>query len=206
MKTDVITIRSDLQGTEEALRAADKFCAYNDITGKNAKYIRLLTEETVSMVHGIMDGFKGKFWLETSDTKKGKLCMICVSASKGADLRQEEKLLNVSTSGKNESAKGVMGKIREAFRVSLQHNGDGVYINEYGTMNSWYEMGMNRGGSVYAEDPYWSLMSYRQGVEKNPADEEADELEQSIIGRLADDVKVWLRSNTTEVVIEKLLK
>lgn len=54
---------------------------------------------------------------------------------------------------------------------------------------------------------YWSLRSYRENLpDKKSAAEEWDELEKSIIATLADDVKVWLKSNTTEVVIEKLIK
>ncbi len=54
MKTDVITIRSDLDGSDLALMTAEKFSEYHDITGKDAMHLRLLTEETVSMVHGIL--------------------------------------------------------------------------------------------------------------------------------------------------------
>ena len=54
----------------------------------------------------------------------------------------------------------------------------------------------------------WSLMNYRESLEREnePDTEEWDELEKSIIAKLADDVKVWLRSDTTEVVIEKTVK
>ena len=58
MKTDIITIYSDLKGREEAIDAAERFIAYNGIEGKAAMHIRLLTEEAVGMAHGIMDGFK----------------------------------------------------------------------------------------------------------------------------------------------------
>lgn len=55
MKSDVIRIQSDLTGRKEAMQAAESFIRYNGFEGKNAMHIRLLTEELVSMIHGIMD-------------------------------------------------------------------------------------------------------------------------------------------------------
>ena len=54
-KTDMITIRGDLSGSDEAMEAAEKFAAYYGITGRDALHLRLLTEEVISMIHGILD-------------------------------------------------------------------------------------------------------------------------------------------------------
>lgn len=54
----------------------------------------------------------------------------------------------------------------------------------------------------------WSLSNYRDNLSDNreSSAEEIDELERSIIARLADDVKVWITDETTEVVIVKRIK
>lgn len=205
MKSDVIRIQSDLTGREEAMKAAESFIRYNGFEGKNAMHIRLLTEELVSMVHGIMDKFAGDLWFESKKTAEGVSCNICLSADKSADPEQEEQMLSVASSGKNENAKGILGKIRESFRVSAQHSADGVYMADYSAVNSWYSLGA--APSAYEMERCWSLRSYRENLpDRSAAAEEWDELEKSIIAKLADDVKVWLKSNTTEVVIEKLIK
>ncbi len=210
MKSDVIQIQSDLTGREEAMQAAEGFIKYNGFEGKDAMHIRLLTEELVSMVNGIMDGFRGDLWFESEKTKDGVCCNICLSANRSVDPAQEEQMLSVASSGKNENARGILGKIRESFRVSVQHSADGVYMNEYTAANNWYSMGANScemsGSGMKAA--YWSLTSYRMnlGSDKASAAEEWDELEKSIIASLADDVKVWLKMETTEVVIEKLIR
>ena len=203
MKTDVISISSDLRGREEAMTAADRFIAYNGISGKNAMHIRLLTEETVCMVHGIMDGFVGELWLESSEKDGAKVCRICVSARKLADEAQESQLLSVSSSGRNESAKGIMGKLREMFRQSLQHNADGIVMGQDTRLDTWYSMGVSAGYDPSA--PYWTLNSYRTNVTADGAKYKAewDELEKSVVAKLADDVKVWLKSDSTEIMIEK---
>ncbi len=209
MKTDVIRIYSDLKGSEEAMATAEKFCEYNGFEGRNAKHIRLLTEELLSMVHGIMENFRGDMWFESQKGDEGTLCRICLRADKAADCFQEEYLLSVASSGKNENAKGILGKIREAFRVSTQHANDGVYMNEYTSVNNWFSMGAAMTESASARNyRCWSLKDYQRRVYDNRenAAEELDELEKSIIAKIADDVKVWLRSETTELVAEKLIK
>jgi len=206
MKTDVIKIYSDLQGSSDAMEAADKFAVYNDITGKNAMHLRLLTEELVSMIHGILDEFCGLFWLESERTKKGLLCRICFSADKQINRKQEEHILSVSTSGKNENVKGVMGRIRELFRRGIQ--AESVEDERYLTSvtDAMMSMGMMRSGASASSAAFWSLQAYRQDVytAKDNKTEEWDELEKSIIAKLADEVKVWLKTDVTEIVIEKL--
>lgn len=210
MKSDVILIKSDLTGREEAMQAAENFNRYNGFEGRNAMHIRLLTEELLSMVNGIMDGFLGDLWFESEQTDEGISCNICLSAKKSVDPTQEVQLLSVASTGKNENAKGILGKIRESFRVSAQHSADGVYMAQYTEMNNWYSMGAHRCSlpDSNMSEAYWSLMNYRVNLEasKSASAEEWDELEKSIIAKLADDVKVWLKMETTEVVIEKLIK
>ncbi len=198
MKTDVIKVTDALEGQEAAAQAAEKFTAYNNITGKSAMHIRLLTEEMLSMIHGILDDFSGDFWLESEQTKKGLLCRICLSADKQINREQEKKILSVSSSGRNQNAKGIMGRIREMLRTSLQT--ESSTDEEY--LRSMTDAWTNPGSTG---DAYWSLQSYCRSLSPKAKTEEWDELEKSIIVKLADEVKVWLKSSVTEVVIEKLL-
>ena len=210
MKTDIITIYSDLKGREEAIDAAERFIAYNDIEGKAAMHIRLLTEEAVGMVHGIMDGFKGSLWLESEAAPKGICCRICLIAESPVSEYQEDRLLKVSTSGKNEEAKGILGKIRELIRISAQRPIASFDDDGAGELDDWYYMGAPHGETRMIDDyyvGYWSLDSYREAVNSKPAakitEDMHDELERSIIAKLADDVKVFLKADSTKVVIEK---
>ena len=83
-------------------------------------------------------------------------------------------------------------------------------MNEYVALNNWYSMGSYRFNVQNEElsEQYWSLANYRNSLSRdsNDSKEEWDELEKSIIAKLSDDVKVWLRSDSTEVVIERLIK
>ncbi len=206
MNTDVIEIRGDLSGSEAALQTAERFLSYNNIKGRDAVHIRLLTEEALSLVNGVMDDLNAKLCIESEKTDSGLLCRIRLTADQGADERQESRIKSVSTSGKNESARGVLGKLRELVRRSSQRSG---YADEV-QGGSWIGMGMHRDEISYVSDyydGYWSLDSYRKQIESKPREsEEWDELEKSIIANLADDVKVYFKSGSTEILIEKLLK
>ena len=207
MKTDIITIRADLSGSEDAMEAAEKFAAYYGITGRDALHLRLLTEETISLIHGILDDFSGSFWIESEKSKKGLLCRICLSAEKQVNKEQESHILSVASSGKNESAKGILGKIREILRRSLQTETqeDDDYLQN---MTDVLANGQTTGaGYAVQNEAFWSLQTYRSRISEKKADseEEWDELEKSIIAKLADEVKVWLDADATTVVIEKLI-
>ena len=203
MKTEIIKIDSDLHGRDQAMRAARKFASYNDITGKGAMHLRLLTEETISMVHGILEDFTGDLWLESEETKTGMICRICLSADKQANKVQEAHILSVSTSGKNESAKGVMGKIREMFRRSLQAESSADEEKLRSMADAWMDGGIPGADYAPSDSKYWSLQLYKKNLEKGSS-EEWDELEKSIVAKLADDVKVWLNPDSTVIVVEKI--
>lgn len=51
----------------------------------------------------------------------------------------------------------------------------------------------------------WSLSAYKDAIEakKNEEPEKWDELEKSITAKLADEIKIFIRMNTVEMVIEK---
>ncbi len=205
MKTDIITIRGDLSGSEEAMEAAEKFAAYYDITGRNALHLRLLTEETISMIHGILDDFTGAFWLESEKTGNGLLCRICLSAEKQVNREQEAHILSVASSGKNENARGIAGKIREMLRRSLQTETTEEDARFSHMNNTLSANGPSGAGFAVQDEAYWSLQAYRQSISNEKAPE-WDELEKSIIAKLADEVKVWLETDSTKVVIEKIIK
>jgi hypothetical protein len=208
MKTDVIMIHGDLKGHSQAMQAEEKFAAYHEIYGKNALHLRLLTEEAISMIHGILDDFRADFWLESERTKKGLLCRICISVEKQVNREQEAHILSVATSGKNENARGIVGKIREIFRRSLQtaSNEDEAFLQSMN--NVWSGINIGHAGFSAHDVNFWSLQLYRQEIEskKEVKTTEWDELEKSIIAKLADEVKVWLNNDSTEVTIEKLIR
>lgn len=191
MKTDVLKISSDGSNMEAALAQVDKLSAYKGLSPKNTLYLRLLAEETMAMMRAITGNVNGEFWIEDED----QVYSLHLRVSTLVDEKQRGQLLSASTSGKNEAARGFMGKIRSFFEPSA-----GVPL---------FSAGIS-GGSPQAYTSYvWSMEDYkdqlRQQGEQSGTREAWDELEKSVVGHLADNVKVSILGRTVEMVIMKKL-
>ena len=206
MQTDKIKVGSNENGRAEALKEAEKFSEYVGLSEKEALRVRLLTEETMGLVAAITGNFDADFWIESEDND----CKIHLLANTQMNLAKKEELVSISSSGKNEAAKGFMGKIRDIFENSF-YNVEEVENLSYtygGGPIMYASMGMmgpettNLNSLVCS----WSLNKYREALgyhEENPAVKEAwDELEKSIVASLADDVRVSVSGDNVEMVIE----
>ena len=205
MKTDTIRITDAIESRAAAMRETERFCAYYPLTGMDAMHMRLLTEETLSIVHGIFKGFHGEFWVESDVLPDGLDCRICVAADVLATAEQETALREFSTSGENEAAQGIGGMIRELFRCYVQSISHAVPSQQWQAVEMIYGDGMLYGDSFEAS--CWSLDRYRAANEtKEETDApQNDTFERSIIAKLADDVRVGITSERASVVIEKRL-
>ena len=207
MQTDKITVMSNGTGFKEAIEEAAKFASYTGLDSKKALRVRLLAEETLGMVEALTGDFTADFWIEND---KKCAVRICLTARTAMDYAKKRDLINASSDKKNTAAKGFMGKIRQLFE-------NGLYsIDEVGSLQSQYadmaymSMGMCEtapGSALHTVDYMWTLTNYKnsmESAEKGQDTEEAwDELEKSIVAKLADDVRVGVHGNTVEMIIEK---
>jgi hypothetical protein len=111
MKTDVIVVSSKGSQMETALDQVDKVTAYKGLGKKDALHLRLLAEEMMAMMRSITGETQGKFWIEDND---GTYELHLQAATRMTSTKRE-KLLSTATSGKNESARTFMGKLRDFF-------------------------------------------------------------------------------------------
>lgn len=202
MKTDVIVITDKGEGIENVLMETERAAAYRGLEPKQALRLRLLAEEMTGMLRTLVGKEELRYWVET----EGRIFALHLSGETlmNADLKKE--LLNVSTSGRNEAAKGFMGRLKEIFSTLSESYNPAMADVQYGysyvdVIGFDASMDMSPNAAPYG----WSLKAYRDAVaqnrEKEP--EKWDELEKSITAKLADDVKIFIRGNTVEMVIEK---
>ena len=191
MKTDVFELTQEKQNLENMLNEAEKAAAYSDLDKKQTIRLRLLAEELIGMLPELLDYIKGEFWIEN----EGKNFELHLSASLNDMFAADrDKLLSISTSGKNAAAKGVMVKVRSVFETMLVD-----YVTAYnGNYNTYYSMGMVSNPACYSSA--WSLVQYKE-AEKN--EDEWDELEKSIIANLADDVVVGIKGKQIDIIVKK---
>ena len=193
MKTDILIISSEGGNMDAALAQVDKVAAYTGLSHKNTMYLRLLAEETLAMMRAIAGNVNGEFWIEDED----QTYTLHLRVKTLVDDQKRDQLLSASTSGKNEASRGFMGKIRSFFEPS-----SGVPMFSAGFA----------GGAPQMYNSYaWSMADYKDQLRQyseqsqEKAKEAWDELEKSVVGHLADDVKVSILGRTVEMIIIKKL-
>ncbi|MBR7041839.1 MAG: hypothetical protein IKI24_08420 [Clostridia bacterium] len=198
MKTDIISVSSSGRQMETALAQVEKVAAYKELGHKQALHLRLLAEEMMGMMRSITGEQEGEFWIEDEDG----VYRLHLKVVTPMDSDKREKLLSVSSTGKNESARGLMGRLRDFFDQSMDSDVASV-TSPLLAPDMFEQTGMT---SLEKE---WSLIRYVGALsdkvkEDDPAAKEAwDELEKSVVARVADDVKVSIKGRTVEMTIIK---
>ena len=210
MKSDVIKVTREGESRQAALNAAAASAAYRGVEKKGALHLQLLTEEMLGMMQQIVGRPEGEFWVE-SEGNNFQLHLVVRSV---VTENMREELLKTSTSGKNEAAKGLMGKVRDIFNRALAAQD----LRDWGDLSGYYEQGVVPPNELYAGDPMtytaaasavtWSLNRYKNAVEeectRNSEEKEKwDELEKSIVANLADEVKIAIVGGKVEMTVYK---
>lgn len=195
MKTDVISVSTSGKQVGTALAQADKVASYGGLSPKNALHLRLLTEELLGMMCSITGEKEGRFWIEN----EGQDYQLHLVMSVRMNPEKREQLLAASTTGKNEAARGLMGRLRDFFERDWDTAAPPLYYAEMpgeftGTMLDWE----------------WSMTAYQKEVSKWAVNDEKaremwDELEKSVVTHVADEIKVAIRGEQVEMIIYKKL-
>ena len=198
MKTDVIVVSSKGTKMEAALTQAEKMAAYKGLPSGDALHLRLLTEEMMGMMRSLTGETEGEFWIED---KEGEYCLHLRIHTR-MDSGKREQLLSAASSGKNESARGLMGKLRDFFDRGADED-----ISSF--TSPLLMSGMFEESSTPTLDWEWSMVRYEDALSTrirrndSQAKEAWDELEKSVVAHVADDVKVSIRGRQVEMTIIK---
>ena len=196
MRTDVITVSSNGKQMSAALEQVEKMASFKGLSSKGTLQLRLLTEEMMGMMRSITGEKEGQFWIEDEDG----VYQLHLRMNTIMDPAKREQLLGASTSGKNEAARGLMGRLRDFFDQGADVPGLPLYHSE---------MMAETTGTTLNWD--WSMASYQdelrvQAVRDEKAREMWDELEKSVVTHVADDVKVAIRGTQAELIIVKKME
>ena len=201
MISDKFMVNSEPERMAQARYATENFAWKAKLDKRNTLRLTLLVEETLGMVKNLVDEFYGQMWFESNENA----CELHLQATADMNNDRKQELLSVSSSGRNAAAKGFMAKIGEVF--SLAMHGFGRSVDLYGQEMLQYGV-VHDGAAMAGMTPIWSLQTYRadlaQARDNNVgADEAWDELEKSIVAKLADDVVVGVKGDRIELVILK---
>ena len=196
MKSDVCTLSHDSADLYRILDEVEKTAQYNRLDKKETGRLRLLAEELIGMIPELLEFGSGTFWTESD----GKTYELHVSLTPAETMNSErrEKLLAVSSSGKNAAAVGIMNKIRIAAELMMLDYAE--VSAEIPLACEFYNMGMTT--MPMSLENSWSLNAYRVQAKKEKT-EAWDELEKSIIATIADDVLVGIQGKRVDIIVKK---
>ena len=193
-KSQEIKIVSNGEDLPEILNEAEDFSRSINLSEKDALRVRLLAEETMSMIRTLT----GEVVLTISFINQDDECIIQVETDTKMNMLKKEDILSLSASGKNISAVGIMGKIRDVFETAFMMP-TGAAFSDYCTSNMMMGMPIDTYSGQLMDNVYWTLEDYRNSVEadENPQKHKEywDELEKSIVSNIADDVQVGVKGN-----------
>lgn len=194
MKSDVCKLTNSVSDLNDVFVQVEKSSVYAGLDLKQSQRLRLLSEELVDMLPELLSYASGDFWVE-AEGSSFELHVSLVPEKLSSDVR--DKLLSVSSTGKNSAAVGILNKIRIAAEILIS---DYAEASAAAPINlDFFNMGISQDYGLYTSA--WTLNSYRQEAKKN--NEDWDELEKSIIANLADDVLVGIKGNRVDIVAKK---
>lgn len=198
MKSDVIHLTNEGVGFDDALAQAELVAKFKSLPEKSALHLRLLTEEMVGMMHALTGEREADFWIDDKDG----VFALHLQAQTNMNAEMRKNLLAASKSGSNSAAKGIVGKMRDLFdRLIEPVDGDmsGVLVG----LNVNYA-NADFGSYSAALAGLWTLNNYKSALKEGHAPQENwDELEKSVLARLADDVQIGISGQNVEMIIYK---
>jgi len=183
----------------DALRKIDEHISSLKLGKKDALHLRLIAEETLGMMNSLTGRYRAFMWFERS-VKEARVYLTAKTDNMHIDAKKG--LLSVSSSGKNVSTKGFMGKIGDIIENGLLNFENIMEIEQQygGGYMGYSNMGSMSADSVLA----WSLSQYRNSLNNEISGgegEEWDELEKSIVASLAKDVIVGVKRNQVDMTV-----
>ena len=191
MTSSTCNLDGSAASTAAALIEAENFAHRCGLGQKMLLHLRLLAEELLGMAGSVVDVKHGVFWIE----REGMAYRFCLNAFVQTGKNAKKQLLDASSPGENTYYQGVTGKIRQA--VDWLSQGE---MNRISTPR-----GVVGGLLTSVQEIEWSLTRYRESIQQEEKAEAWDELEKSVLTKLADDILVGVRSDQISITILKVL-
>lgn len=201
MESEKVYVNGEEFRLEKALNEAEAFGEKLEFEPKDSLRLRLLSEELLGLMSGITNAeYQALFWID-GNRSKYELHLMGKTAM---NAKKREELLATAQSNKKPAAGGIMSRLREMITETVINWNDAIRIQDGSADTSFYDAG--RDDETGEEDnKIWTLSNYRRSIEEGtgPIDRlvSGEELERSIIAKLADDVKVSIKKDQVEIII-----
>jgi small-conductance mechanosensitive channel len=172
IRTNTVHMIPGEDGLEDAIQTARGYAKRQNLEKRAAMQLELLTEESLGFVQRVVDHTSRDFWIEGT----GEIYRIHLRFDAKVGSEAYKKLIMLSSTGRNEAANSITGKVWEAVLMGLKRPP---------------EKG-NKGKSNFV----WQLSE--AGVDE-------EEIGKSILGAVASDVRVSVTTERVELIISKML-
>ncbi len=169
-RTNTARIAPGESGLQDGTRLARSFAERQNLDEKAAGQLELLTEESLEFIQRLMDQTWREFWIEGT----GVVYRLHIRFSAKVGSTEYIKLLDISSSGKNDAVSGLSGRIWEAVLMGMKRSP---------------EKGKDAKGGFE-----WQLSS---------SDVSEEEIGRSILGAMASDIRISGTSEKVELIVTK---
>ncbi len=196
MKTDIIHISENGEGVSEALHALEETGLMQGFDTREARRLRLLTEETLELVAGITGHMDAEFCADIRDDE----WEIRLTAKPTPTSIKKAGLLSLYY-----APYGLANKIAVLFETPFENlvkNEEAIREIGIRRVDEALVREMGRSGDGFV----WTLDSYELSVfdsRSEKKDENWDEINRSIIASLSDEVRIFVFPENAELVILK---
>ncbi len=152
----------------KAIEEAKHYVRRQRLNARNGSRIELLAEEAIGIVRNITEDALVDFWIEGS----GMVFRLHLAFKPDFGSKEYKKLINLSSSGRNEAIKGLSGKLREIVFLGIAASQD-------------------------------RDKSYKWSMAEDSINE--DEIGESLLAAVADDIRVSVTKEKVELIVEKLV-
>ena len=176
MKSKIIAIHSTGDGFRDASLETQRMA--DGLPEDQSLQMCLITEEMLSMFNSITGSVNNaEFRIESEDG----LYTFYLSVHQKLGNVQRDELIQSSTSGKNEAARGFLGTLKEIF---LQAMSVGRDIDQYYSSSSYSSQAADLSDDIISS-PKW------------------DQFERSVLLSITDNVKISVKGGTVELIATK---
>ncbi|MBP5289475.1 MAG: hypothetical protein J6Z79_06370 [Clostridia bacterium] len=199
MRSDIMPMTGKEQDFNASLAMTEKIGGEQGLDRKSVVRLRLLAEELFGMLRGIAGKVDADYYL----VYEGKNFQLHMKADVSMTDEMRAQFIAASSSGKNDAARGFMGKVRVMIANLLLSSREALPYTMTNTVSFYSVDGM--AGQMAS---MWTMMSYKEDLmnhlhEDGQVREDWDELEKSIVANIADDVKVSVVGSTVEISVLK---
>jgi hypothetical protein len=193
MRSDVWKFDKSNPQAERIVEKVEKVGLFCELSPKNARNLRLLAEEMISLVNRILPHFEGELFVENEDRS------FQIQMKLRTLITPEERDVLLDTVGGKNSAfgKGIFGKIAAVLAEGAIMANDPEVSRDISMTGMRYSQG-------FMADA-WLMSTYVpvRAEAENAREIRNDGLEKSIIVNLADDCKIGVRASNVEITVTK---